>query len=255
MTVRGEIWEIKHTQPVHLLPFQSLTRIHLVLGNKSIIQTGSPNYRQFRYERSIQALAEDLCVVLLPELFIAELKYGPEIASHWKPKLWGRNRGKWGKKHKTDEREKRCVAADRCKTESHLVRKDEVTQLQKDAIRRQFIRVCVSWWQQDREGMMMMMSWHTRRHTSWLGVYSRTPSCSQSKPSAAEHGDGVVAEMQLRPKCFHQDLSLFLFAFFHLLTVASSPSLLRYSSSRLLCLTAFSFTFTVFSCASVHLCF
>lgn len=29
-----------------------------------------------------QALTEGLCVVLLPELFIGELKYGPEIASH-----------------------------------------------------------------------------------------------------------------------------------------------------------------------------
>lgn len=70
---------------MHILPFQSLARIHVLLQYKSIIQADFPN-GQFRIEQSIRAPTEGHYVVLV-ELFIGELKHGAEIASYRKPEL------------------------------------------------------------------------------------------------------------------------------------------------------------------------
>lgn len=140
------------------------------LAKKSIIQADFPN-GLFRFEQSIPSLTEGLCVVLLVELFIAELKHGPEIASYWKPKL-SKEAGKG------TDRDRKGV---RCNWQ--MLNRTPLGEkwwccLTAQEGNQWTIDLCVSWWQQDTNGKMMY--WHAHTCTcklaSWLHVSSRTSS-------------------------------------------------------------------------------
>lgn len=88
--------------------------------------------------------------------------------------------------------------------------------LAKEPVRRQFIRLVR--WQHRQTG--------THAHTHFLPSCVRrdfafSPSCSQSKPFTAEHGDRMV-ETQLGPNTFIRLLPFSLFTFLHLHTVVTS---------------------------------